>query len=70
MAADLFFRKTKRLVVSPLLLKVVKKLGFRKEGLSKRVVFIRGDWQDLVQYALTCEDRGIKWQGTVEVRKK
>jgi ribosomal-protein-alanine N-acetyltransferase len=44
-------------------LKVAKALGFRREGLSKKIIFLRGDWQDLVQFAITCEDVGIKWKG-------
>ena len=38
-------------------IRVVKKLGFRNEGLSKRIVYIRDEWTDLLQYALTTEDR-------------
>lgn len=34
----------------------------RKEGLSKRVVFIRNEWQDLVQFAITSEEVKIKWK--------
>lgn len=44
-------------------LKVAKALGFRREGLSKNIIFLRGEWQDLVQFAITCEDVGIKWKG-------
>lgn len=51
-------------------IKLVKKLGFRKEGVSKRVVLLRDEWQDLVQYALTSEDRKIKWSGNVALRKR
>lgn len=49
--------------------KLAKKLKFRKEGTSKRVVLLRGEWQDLAQYALTTEDLKIKWQGEVGTRK-
>ncbi len=38
-------------------IRVVKKLGFRKEGVSKRIVYINDEWTDLLQYALTTEDR-------------
>lgn len=38
-------------------IRVVKKLKFRNEGLSKRIVYIRNEWTDLLQYALTVEDR-------------
>lgn len=51
-------------------IKLVQKLGFRREGISKRVVLLRNKWQDLVQYALTTEDRKIKWDGEVQMRKK
>ena len=44
-------------------LKLIRKLGFRREGVSKRLVFLRGEWQDLVQYALTCEEYGVVWVG-------
>jgi len=50
--------------------KLVKKLKFRKEGTSKKVVFLRGAWQDLVQYALTTEDVNLKWLGKIKVRKQ
>lgn len=51
-------------------IQLVKKLGFRKEGIAKKVVFLRDEWQDLVQYALTTDDLGLKWHGKTEVRKK
>lgn len=44
-------------------LAVAKKLKMRREGLSKKVVYLRGEWQDLVQFAITSEDVGIKWKG-------
>ena len=50
-------------------LKLAKKLGMRKEGISKKVVLLRGEWQDLVQFALTCEDRKMKWKGQVKLRR-
>lgn len=51
-------------------IQLIKKLGFRKEGISKRIVLMRNEWQDLIQYALTTEDRKMKWSGQIEVRKK
>lgn len=51
-------------------IKLAKKLGFRKEGIAKRVVLLRGEWQDLTQYSLTTEDKKIKWSGQVEIRKR
>jgi [ribosomal protein S5]-alanine N-acetyltransferase len=42
---------------------LARSLGLRKEGLKKRAVFIRGQWQDLVVYCATCEEFGIKWRG-------
>lgn len=51
-------------------IRLVKKLNFRKEGTSKKVVLLRGEWQDLVQYALTTEDLKIKWSGEVSSRKQ
>lgn len=50
-------------------IKLAKKLNFRKEGLSKRIILLRGEWQDLVQYALTTEDCNIEWRGSVNLRK-
>ncbi len=44
-------------------LAVARKLKMRREGISKRVVYLRGEWQDLVQFAITSEDCGIKWKG-------
>jgi ribosomal-protein-alanine N-acetyltransferase len=49
--------------------KLAKKLGMRKEGLSKRVVYLREEWQDLVQYAIDCEELGIPWKGSTQPRK-
>lgn len=40
-------------------LKLIKKLKFRREGLSKGIVYLRGDWRDLVQYSINSEDFGI-----------
>lgn len=45
-------------------------IGFRKEGISKKIVLLRGQWQDLIQYALTTDDLKIKWAGEVQMRKK
>ncbi len=42
---------------------LARSLGLRKEGLKKRIVFLRGRWNDLVMYSATCEDFGIKWAG-------
>jgi ribosomal-protein-alanine N-acetyltransferase len=44
-------------------LSVARKLKMRREGISKRVVYLRGEWQDLVQFAITSEDVGIRWKG-------
>lgn len=45
-------------------LAVAKKLKMRREGISKHVVYLRGEWQDLVQFAITSEEVGIKWKGS------
>lgn len=48
---------------------LARSLGLRKEGLKKRAIFKRGEWQDLVIYSATCEEFGIKWkQKNLEVR--
>lgn len=44
-------------------LKLAKKLKMRKEGLSKNIIQLRGEWQDLIQFAITSEEVGIKWKG-------
>lgn len=41
-------------------IRVVKKLGFWKEGLSKKRLFMKGKWRDYLIYALTCEKRGYR----------
>lgn len=42
---------------------LVRKFNFRREGISKRAVLFQGKWLDLIQYALTCEEYGVIWQG-------
>jgi ribosomal-protein-alanine N-acetyltransferase len=37
-------------------LALARKLGMRREGIARRVVSLRGEWRDLVQFALTTED--------------
>jgi ribosomal-protein-alanine N-acetyltransferase len=37
-------------------LRVMRKLGFREEGLHPRFLFIDGDWRDHLSFALTTED--------------
>lgn len=49
---------------------LAKSVGLRKEGLKKRVVHLRGGWQDLTMYSATCEDFGMKWKGQISLRKK
>lgn len=51
-------------------LRLIKKFKFRREGLAKRVVFIRGEWRDLIQFALTTEDLNLKWSGTLTPPKR
>lgn len=46
-------------------LRMVKSLGFRKEGLSKRRLLINGVWTDLVIYAATSEDFGFRFRGKI-----
>jgi RimJ/RimL family protein N-acetyltransferase len=50
-------------------IKFAKKLGMRREGVSKRVVLLRGQWRDLVQFALTSDDLNIKWKGQITQRR-
>ncbi len=42
---------------------LARSMGFRKEGLKKRALFLNGEWKDIVVYALTCEDIGMKYRG-------
>lgn len=42
---------------------LARSLGLRKEGLKKRIVFLRGQWCDLVMYSATCDEFGVKWRG-------
>ncbi len=37
-------------------LRVVRKLGFREEGLHPRFLYIDGAWRDHLGFALTAED--------------
>ncbi len=39
--------------------RVVEKLGFRHEGVSRRYLHIAGNWEDHAIYAITCEE----WRG-------
>ncbi|MGZ3787152.1 MAG: GNAT family N-acetyltransferase [Bacteriovorax sp.] len=49
-------------------IRLAKKLGMRKEGLLKKVVFLRSDWRDLIQFAIDCEEVGIPWKGKAQQR--
>lgn len=40
----------------------VKKLGFRKEGIAKRYLYENGKWNDMLIFALTAEERGVRNQ--------
>jgi ribosomal-protein-alanine N-acetyltransferase len=37
-------------------IKLAKKVGFRKEGRSKRRLFLNSEWKDFMIYALTSEE--------------
>lgn len=43
-------------------IRVAKKIGLRKEGLSQKRLFVNGKWRDLVIYAGTCEDFGLRYK--------
>ena len=49
---------------------LARSLGMRKEGLKKRAVFLRGRWNDLVMYTLTCEELGHRWRGVPQTRPR
>jgi ribosomal-protein-alanine N-acetyltransferase len=38
-------------------IKMLKSVGFRKEGRSKRRLFLKGHWKDMMIYAMTKEDK-------------
>jgi [ribosomal protein S5]-alanine N-acetyltransferase len=44
-------------------IRLAKSLGFRKEGLSRRRLYLEEKWQDLLIYAVTCDELGYKWRG-------
>jgi ribosomal-protein-alanine N-acetyltransferase len=41
---------------------LARAVGLRKESFSRRRLFTHGGWQDLVLYAATCEDFGLRWK--------
>ena len=43
-------------------IKLVKKIGMKKECISRKRILLRGKWQDILLYVLTSEDIGIKWK--------
>ena len=40
---------------------LAKSTGFKREGLSKRRLLINNEWQDIIIYAITCEELGLTW---------
>ncbi len=42
---------------------LAKSLRMRKEGRKARALFLDERWQDMMVYALTCEDWGLKFRG-------
>jgi len=51
-------------------IRLIKAVGFRKEGLKKRIIYLRENWQDAVIYSATCEDFKIKWKGNVDLKTR
>lgn len=41
-------------------LRLAKSVGMRREGLSKRRLYLDGEWKDMVIYAICAEELGIK----------
>lgn len=41
---------------------LVRSLKMRREGISKKRIFLGGKWLDLILYVMTSEDLGIKWK--------
>jgi ribosomal-protein-alanine N-acetyltransferase len=42
---------------------LARSMGLRKEGLKKRALYLNGVWQDILVYAATCEDLGLRYRG-------
>ena len=49
---------------------LARSIGLRKEGLKKRAVYLREEWQDLSIYSATCEEFGFKWHGNPQSRPR
>lgn len=43
-------------------IRVAKAIGLRKEGLSRKRLFVDKQWVDVALYAATCEDFGLKFK--------
>ena len=43
---------------------LARTLGMRREGRKVQALFLEGRWQDIMVYALTCEDWGLKFNGS------
>jgi len=43
-------------------LHLARALGMRREGRSARRLFLKGEWRDMMIYALTSEERGVRWE--------
>ncbi|MGZ3804971.1 MAG: GNAT family N-acetyltransferase [Pseudobdellovibrionaceae bacterium] len=43
-------------------LRVAKAVGLRKEGISLKRLLVQGKWKDMVIYAGTCEDFGMRYK--------
>jgi ribosomal-protein-alanine N-acetyltransferase len=48
---------------------LAKRLGLRREGLKRRAIFLRNQWVDLLVFAVTCEELGYKFRGSVQKRQ-
>jgi ribosomal-protein-alanine N-acetyltransferase len=47
---------------------LAKRLGLRREGLKQKMVYLRGNWVDLIIYAITCDEAGFTWKGVPKNR--
>lgn len=43
-------------------IKLIKSIGFTKEGFSKKRLYLRGKWLDMILFAAHSEDFGIPWK--------
>lgn len=43
-------------------IRMLKAVGMRREGLSRKNVYVDSKWTDAIRYSNICEDYGIRWK--------